>query len=333
MDELVNALRVIEKRVAGSGVKFRLVNRLLFVSGKAHPWTVVRLYRPSATEVIESASPDTLLVLLQASAKAIEAAASLNHIVLPDGSFRLVAPGVALLREAVAPSMSRPTQARLRGLSGMVVETLLLSARRPWPVRELARAAEVSEGLAHRVLDRLEKEGCLEARGLGQSKTRTLVKPAALAQVWSEEEAAPRIVLRGYLYGSSPESIALKALRVCSEGAIGGVMAANNYAPTLTRVALPIRFWVPEEFWAGRFAEAGVEETMEGANIEFVQAKGDPWRRHRDTISVPRVSAWRAWQEVSTASGRVGELAEHLLKQLQSRFDQGIPATGESRWR
>lgn len=332
MNDLMNALKVIQARVAGSGVKFRLKGDSLYVEGRARPWAVVRLHRPSATEVAARASPDTMLVLLQASAKAVEAANPFNHIVLPDGSFRIVAPGVALLREAPPPE-SRTTQARLQGRSGVVVETLLLGANRAWSVREVAGAAGVSPGLAHRVLDRLEKEGCLEANGAGPRKTRTLVKPTVLAQVWSQEEVAPKVVLRGYLYGSSPDSIALKALRICPEGAVAGVAAANNYAPILTRVPFPIRLWVPEDFWAGRLAEAGVEETSEGSNIEFVQAKGDPWRRHRNAASVPQVSAWRAWQEVSIASGRVGELAEQLLKQLQSRFEQGTPVGGESRWR
>lgn len=325
MDDLVNTLEAIQNRVLESGVRIWLANESLFVGAdkKTRSWPLVRLYRPSATEVREHASSEGVLVLLQASAKAIEAAAPFNHIVLPDGGFRLMAPGVALLRETATTTQSKTTRVRLQGRSGVVAETLLLGGAHAWPVRELARGAGVSQGLAHRVLDRLEKEGCLETRGSGPDKVRALMKPTQLAQMWSQEEAAPKVALRGYLYGASPDDIARKLIHVCPEGVIGGVMAANNYAPTLTRVPFPVRLWVPEGFWLGRFLEAGVEEIAEGVNLEIVQAKGDPWRHHRDISALPQLSPWRAWLEVSAASGRVGELAETLLKRLGTEFDQG----------
>lgn len=330
MDELVNALQTLKYRVAGSEMEIHLEDECLHIDSNSirHSLPLVRLYRPSSTEVREGASPGKVLVLTSASAKAMEAAAPFNHIVVPDGNFRLVLPGVALLRETAPPPQTKIARARLQGRTGLVAETLLLGGKRPWSVHELARLSGVSKGLTHRVLDRLEKENYLETKGNGPEKTRTLVKPTTLAETWSQEEAAPQVALRGYLYGASPTAIADKALQICPAGAIGGLLAANSYAPLLTRVPLPLRCWVPEGFWLGRFGEAGMEETAEGANLEIVQTKGDTWQRHRETlhretIPLSHVSPWRAWREISQMTGRSEELAEELLQRLQTGFEAG----------
>ncbi len=335
MDELVKAVEAIRCRVAPADVEIRLEDERLHIGSnhRRHSLPIVRLYRPSSVEVRESASNENLLVLVAASAKAIEAAAPFNHIVVPDGNFRLMAPGVALLRETAPSPKIKITRARFQGRTGLVAETLLLGGKRAWSIHELADESGVSQTLAHRVLDRLEKENCLEAQGSGPGKTRTLIKPTALAEAWSQEETLPRMALRGYLYGASPNAVAQKALQICPEGAIGGLLAANSYAPILTRVPFPIRFWVPERFWLGRFGEAGMEQTAEGANLEIVQAKSDTWRHHLETDSLMKVSPWRAWLEVSYASGRSQELAEHLLEQLQSRFEAGTLLRGASAWK
>lgn len=329
MDELVNALKTIQNRIAGADVEIRLEDECLHINANArtHSLPITRLYRPSSVEVRESAAPGKVMVLASASAKAIEAATPFNHIVVPDGNFRLVLPGVALLRETAITPQKKSPRTRLQGRTGLIAETLLLGGKRPWSVHELARASGVSQTLAHRVLDRLDKEDCLETQGSGPDKTRTLVKPTTLAEAWSQEEATPKVALRGYLYGASPDAIAQKALQICPEGAIGGLLAANGYAAILTRVPLPIRLWVPEGFWLERFREAGMEETDEGANLEIVQVKSDPWRPHREADSL-KVSPWRAWLEVSHAVGRSQELAEELLKQLQTQFETGTSLLG-----
>lgn len=324
MGELVNALQVIQSRLAETEVGIHLENECLHISlnDRTHSLPLTRLYRPSSLDVRESADPGKVMILVSASAKAIEAAAPFNHIVVPEGNFRLVLSGIALLRETAVSPKPKKTRTRLQGRTGLIAETLLLNGKRAWSVHELARVSGVSQTLAHRVLDRLEKENCLEITGSGPDKTRTLVKPTTLAEAWSEEEAAPKVVLRGYLYGASPDAIARTALQLCPEGAIGGIMAANSYAAILTRVPFPLRLWVPEDFWLGCFREAGMEETDDGANLEIVRSKGDTWRLHREMDSL-RVSPWRAWLEVSHAVGRNQELSEELLKQLETRFEKG----------
>lgn len=186
--------------------------------------------------------------------KAAEAAAPFNHIVLPDGPFRIVVPGMALVREtpAAGHALESPVKvARLRGKTGRVAESLLLQGRHEWTLDIVAGAALISHGLAHRVLARLEEEGWVESRDKGPGKTRMVVNPAALAEAWGQEEKEPPVALRGYLYGATPEDVAAKALKICPDGAIGGTLAANIHAPTLTRVPFPIWFWAPQGVLAG----------------------------------------------------------------------------------
>ena len=318
--DVVNKAAEMQRLIAGSGVELRLNGECLEIETplkrKATSLRLIRLLHPSSQQVQQAAAPDALLVLVNPSLRAAQAAVAFNHIVLPEGGFRLVAPGVALVREATLQVESPNRQTRLRGQTGVVAETLLLNGVRAWTVEELAVASGVSKTLAHRALQRLQDTDIVSAQGEGPHKRRELHSIAGLAELWAQEEAKPEVTLRGYLYGSSPEAVAAKALQLCPEAALGGVGAANSYAPTLTRVPLPIRLWVPQEFWLGRLREGGLEETGEGANIEILQSKGDPWRRHRNEGEMLRVSAWRAWREISAATGRTQELAQALWTQL-----------------
>jgi len=124
-------------------------------------------------------------------------------------------------------------------------------------------------------------------------------------------------LLRGYLYGPTPEAIAQKALQSCPDGAVGGALAANLHKPIRTQAPYPIRFWLPVAFTADQVLAIGLEPTTEGANIELVQAKDDPWRVHRDTTGIPMVSGWRAWNESANATGRTQELADALFLHLK----------------
>lgn len=322
--DVVDKAVEMQRLVAGSGVELRLHDGRLDIEAPskrgATSLRLVRLLHPSSQQVKDAAAPDAVLVLVSPSVKAAQAALPFNHIVLPEGGFRLIAPGVALVREALPPVPGVHRQTRLRGQTGTVAETLLLGGARAWTVEELASASGVSKSLAHRVLQRLQDAQVLTARGEGPRKKRELPGQnlAALAELWAQEEAPSSLVLRGYIYGSSPEAVAGRALQLCPGGALGGVGAANFYAPTLTRVPFPVRVWVPQAFRLGRLREAGLEETGEGANIEILQSKGDPWRRHRSEDALPKVSAWRAWMEISQATGRTGELAHALWGRLFS---------------
>lgn len=305
-----------------SGIQLQLQGEDVVVTtgGQSTRLRLTRLLRPSSLQVKYAAAPLTLLVLVNPSAKAAAAGSTTNHIVLPEGSYRLVVPGVALMREVPPAAPTQERRTRFQGRTGQVAETLLLAGKRAWSVHQLAEAASVSPALAHRVLARLDVEGWIAAHGCGPDKTRTLINPIALAEAWAQEEARPHVVLRGYLYGSTPQALMQKALDICPEGAVGGMLAAGTYAATATRLPYPLQFWVPEGFNMAKFGERGLEETRDGANLELVQNKGDHWRHHRRVEELAMVSPWRAWRESSAATGRARETSDALLHRLQGEW-------------
>ncbi|WP_309710666.1 hypothetical protein [Armatimonas sp.] len=317
MAELVNIVSAIQKEIQKAGVTLTLNGERLLVTGPAgsHCLRLVRLYRPASADVERAAAPDVLLVLSAATQKAARAAAPFNHILVPEGGYRLILPGIALRRE-VDVSSEEVRQVRLMGRTGVLAESLLLGGARAWSVQELATDAHVSTTLAHRVLTRLEGEGLLLAKGSGPAKRRQVVNSKALAELWSQEEKPHTVALRGYLYANSTEALAKRILSLYPESAIGGTLAANLYKPTLTKVAPPLRVWVPGDFDSDHLKEVGFQPTGEGASIEFLQSKDDSWRVHRSLEGIARVSPWRAWLEVARVEGRTKELADALLTDL-----------------
>jgi hypothetical protein len=326
MDDLVNKLRQVARQVEDANIDLTLVgDELLVRTPSGNTWfDVIRLYRPSSTSIKEAVGypfvteKKKVLILTAATKKAIEAAAPYNHITLPEGSLRLMAPGLALIHEAQADAASAEKRTKLAGRTGVVAETLLQFPGMPWSIHELAHRSKVSPTLVHRVLTRLEAADMVISKGFGPEKTRMLHNPSALAELWSEEDQPQTPVLRGYIYGSSPETIVHKMQRAFQSHAMaaGGVLAANSYEPILTKMPFPIRMWLPGNFLFNWLDEVGFEETTEGHNLEICQARYDSWQVHAEFTDFPRVSAWRAWMEIAQATGRTQELAEALLAKL-----------------
>jgi hypothetical protein len=317
MDDLVNTLNRIRKEILGSGLTPEVQGECFFLAGPGSGKTasilrIFRLYRASSEDVERAAAPDALLVLTAPTQKAIKAAAQHNHIILPDGGYRIVAPGVALFKEGSVQTRQEPRKVKLRGLTGVVAETLLLERMRVWSVRGLAEASGVSLTLAHRVLTRLDAEGLTSSlRG-----DRRLSNPRALAELWSQEEGEPELLLNGYLFGSSTEAVARKLLDAEPDSAVGGTLAANAYQPVLTRVNPPVRLWVTNSTDPAALQSLGFESTTSGANVEVVRSKGDPWRVKMNKEGLRRVSPWRAWVEIANVGGRTQELADELIEKL-----------------
>ena len=326
MDDFVNILASIENDVRDSEFTFRYdqsTDRLHVMSPleEVASFRLAHLYRPSSSDVLQQATKHTLLVIMAATEKAAAAASQYNHIMIPKGRYRIIAPGVALIREAETRlELTESRQAKLMGRTGVIAESLLLGGKRPWSVRNLAVASSVSPGLAQRVVHRLEREGLLTSSGSGPEKTRILNNPKALAELWSQEEKVIKPALRGFLYGSSNDAIARMVVDQYPGSAVGEAIAANLYAPVLTRVTPPVRIWVPNDFNRKALDERGFKETNDGANLELLRFTHDPWQVHMNSEGMPRVSNWRAWIEVSHANGRVQELADALLAQLEEKW-------------
>ncbi len=318
MDDIVNALRSIQRTISGSGISITFDQTSVHIAGLHGSVTLklIRLYRPSSHDVEREASEDALLVITAATRKAAAAAARYNHILVPEGGYRIVAPGVALMHDSyVSPETSRLAQ--LAGRSGVIAETLLLGKNRAWSVRDLAAAAHVSSALTHRVMVRLERENLLVPHGSGRVKSRVLSNPRALAELWSQEESIPSPALRGFLYTSSTEALSSKITDGHPETAVGGVLAANLYKPLLTRVSPPLRVWVPSDFDFSELDSLGFQPTNEGANVEFLKTKHDAWQVNMSRAEkLPCVSKWRAWLEVASTTGRSQELADALFAEL-----------------
>lgn len=83
------------------------------------------------------------------------------------------------------PKARRPIP--LSGKAGVVVQALLLEPERYWGVHALAARAGVSAGLAHRVLLRLDGLRITDRCSGRRSHSRILVDPAALFELWVEE--------------------------------------------------------------------------------------------------------------------------------------------------
>jgi hypothetical protein len=321
MEDLVNRLAQLRKLTAPAGIEIQEDGeRLCFRSPLGSTCLrLVRLYRPSSRDIERASAPGDLLVITAPTGKALDTAKQTNYLVLPDGACRIVTDGIVLILETPSPLAKASHQVRLTGRTGVVVETLLLSKARQWSVRELASQAHVSPTLAHRVLTRLEKEGLLLTAGSGPEKVRTVHNFQALAELWSQEERKPQPRLRGFLYGSSLDVVARQVLTAYPEGAIGATLAANLYKPTLTRVPPPLRIWVKEDFDPEPLLALGLERTNEGANIEFVASRDDPWCVHRNSEGLPKVSKARAWLEISEVSGRTQELANALFSEWEEQ--------------
>ena len=321
MDELVNRVTQLRKLVAPAGIDIQIeAEHVRFSSplGSAR-LRLVRLYRPSTQDIEQSRRPDVLLVVTAPTRKALEAAAPANYLVLPDGACRVVTSGIVIVLDIPSTLAKVSHSVKLTGRTGIIVETLLLGGARRWSVRDLAHASQVSPTLAHRVLTRLEKEGLLLSEGNGPEKVRAVDNLRALAELWEHEERRPQTVLRGFLYGASLESLAHQIAEVYPEGAVGGVLAANLYKPTLTRVPPPLRVWVKNDFDPAPLLALGLERTEEGVNVEFVASKGNPWRVHREQEGLAKISPTRAWLEIAEMGGRVQELADALLLKLEEQ--------------
>jgi len=195
----------------------------------------------------------------------------------------------------VAPkSPSVPT--RLAGKAGLVAQALLLERDRAWRVGDLADVAGVSDGLAHRVLVRLEKAGVVAAEGRGPAKTRRVLSPAALLDLWSEEDVEPRVRLTAaYMLGRPGGDLGVLASeRLVSAGiahAVTGVAAAAMVAPFLTSVPV-VELRVTGLADASAVIKAlDARPAEEGFNLVLVQVDGDMGLRFRRLLQGRWVAA------------------------------------------
>ena len=193
------------------------------------------------------------------------------------GNVRLDLPGLVMRITGTGRVARSPAPTRLSGKSGLIAQAMLLEIERSWHVSDLRKACGVSAGLVHRVLRRLEGEGVVEASGAGPAKTRRLSNPAALLDLWAEEQRDPASRLPAFMLAPTTDQLVgslcsgLEANGV--EYALTGAAAADRIAPLLTNVAVT-------EVWLDSRADVldlcarlGAMPVDSGANLVFLQER------------------------------------------------------------
>lgn len=236
-----------------------------------------------------------------------------------DGNAHIQLPGVVVHiegRPGARPDKGRaPT--RLSGKAGIVAQTLLSDRDRAWGVTDLAEQADVSVGLAHRVLDRLTDEDIVRAEGTGPARIRYLDNPAALLDLWAEEQRDTTLRTQAFLLAQTTR----QAIDLLGNGletaavahAFTGPAGASLVAPFVTAVPV-VELWVSATTAPELLLEAvGAEDVDQGQNVVFLQAKDDSPLAFRSQHEERWVAnPFRLYRDLLRAPQRGREQAEHL---------------------
>jgi hypothetical protein len=219
----------------------------------------------------------------------------------------------------VAGTARPPT--RLRGKAGLVAQALLLHPDRKWQVGDLADEAKTSTGLAHRVLTRLELEGVIVVEGVGPARVRHVANPAALVDLWAEENADKTIRTPAYLLGQTPKQL-IKQLgerlaRGHVEYALTGAAAGSLVAPFVTAIPV-VEVWVKETAATEELLDVtGANPVAEGQNVVFLQTKQDAPLAFRQQVNdLWVVNRFRLYVDLRGNPMRGKEQADQLRSEV-----------------
>jgi hypothetical protein len=273
-----------------------------------------------------AAHPDTpVLLIAEETTDAARDILAEHDIAVVDalGNAHIALPGLLMHLEARRRSSEKTAAgpARLRGKAGVVAQALLLDTARPWQVHDLANLASVSDGLTHRVLVRLEREGIVAAEGTGPKRFRRVADPTALLDLWTEEATERFDRILGFALAPTPKRLITKLGagldRACIDHAVTGSAAASLVAPFTTAVPV-VDMWVSatasaEELMAACKADA----VSEGHNIVFLQAKDDtPLAFRERTQGSWLANRFRIYADLRGDPRRGREQAEHLRHEV-----------------
>jgi len=245
-----------------------------------------RVNAANAWQLVHEAEthPDMPLLLVAGeSTEESRAILSRHGIALVDGlgNVHIKLPGLLLHLEGSSRrrSSGRARPPRLSGKSGVVAQALLIHPDQTWHIKDLAEETDISVGLAHRVLNRLEDEKVVTTEGTGPKKVRRVVDSPALLDLWAEEENSQPTRSPGFVLAQTPQQLIEKVTRGLERAeidhALTGAAAANLIAPFVTAVPI-IELWVtalaaPDEL----HRQVGGEPVSDGANVIFLQEKDD----------------------------------------------------------
>jgi CBS domain-containing protein len=236
------------------------------------------------------------------------------------GNVHIELPGL-LIHQAGSRPRQQARPARLEGKAGVSAQALLVYPGRRWQVRELAEVAEVSVGLAHRVLARLEAEGLVVAEGAGPNRTRRVADPTALLDLWAEENTYKPIRIPAYLLAQSPGRLARELGLGLERRRIGyaltGAAGGSLVAPFITVVPVT-EVWATATAAPADLVEAvGAEMVADGHNVMFLQARDDaPLAFREEAGGLWVASRFRLYADLRQDPRRGREQADHLRREV-----------------
>lgn len=221
-------------------------------------------------------------------------------------------------RRATVDRSSKPS---LSGKAGIAAQALLIGRDREWHVNDLAGEAGVSTALAHRVLVRLEEEGVVETEGAGPQRVRRVANPAALLDLWAEEQQDKPRRTRAYLLAQTPQQLVnelgASLQRAEIDYALTGAAGATLVAPFITAVPVA-EVWVeaiaaPEDLYDA----ARADPVDEGQNVVFLQAKDDAPLAFREQVKRTWIAnRFRLFRDLRQDPRRGREQADNLRSEV-----------------
>lgn len=220
------------------------------------------------------------------------------------------------------PRAEKQPPARLTGKAGIAAQALLLDPARDWRIQDLVETAEISAGLAHRVLTRLETEGLVVVEGAGPRRIRRLIYPGRLLDLWAEENRDRRTErLTAFRLAPAPRQLGTDVAEALSRAhityAFTGAYVAARAAPYVTAVPV-IDVWVTTRVLLDDAAEAlGAEPVAGGHNLMLKQVAGDaPLAFRRETDGMWRVNDFRLYYDLRNDPRRGKEQADRLREEV-----------------
>ena len=253
------------------------------------------------------------------------------------GIVHLDAPRLYVHVEGARPDGGRRSSRTLSfaGASGLIVESLLERfGPGPFTLNEVVELVPVTKGRVSQVLTLLVEAGLVRAEGRTRTRLYTVEDPGRLLDAWAGgRNAAPEVAVRLYAWTRAPLDLYRKLAEEMEplgiRWAIGGVAAANLYAPVLSVLPAP-EVWVQADVPVERVAGAlGAEVVREDEPPSLVvwQREGDPALafaaraddrivRSRKLQGLRLVTRSRAYVETRGSGVRAADVAEALREEM-----------------
>lgn len=241
------------------------------------------------------------------------------------GNAHLKLPGLLLHIESRRRTGGAATPQRaikLSGKAGLTAQAMLLAPGRDWQIHDLAAEANVSDGLVHRVLGRMEAEGLVTTDGVGPARVRRLVNPTALLDLWVEENV-DRAVVRtsAYRLGRTPQELVRRVVERLGKAhiryALTGAAAAIELAPFVTSIPT-VDVWVDAGLSSQEVARALDAEVVDtGANVVLSQTPGEePLAFRQEHGEAWLVNPMRLYYDLRKNPRRGREQADRLRQEV-----------------